>query len=126
MNSCFKTLILTSAALCATAAFAASQARVNVPFSFTTKGQSFPAGDYEVSLDSRNNFVTMASKSEPTRQIIRRVEQTDVGEVPVMLDFDKTRSGYTLQSIQFGTWATPKTSSRSRRAISATTSFAGE
>ena len=46
-----KSLVLSSAAFCATAAFAANQARVDVPFSFTAKGHSYPAGMYDVELE---------------------------------------------------------------------------
>ena len=126
MNLWFKTLILSSAALCATAVFADSQARVNVPFSFTVKGQPFPAGPYEVSLDFRDNFVTLASKSQPVRQMIWRVEPTDAGKSPVMVDFRRSGSDYALERIQIGVWTTPKIAPRSRHGVSATTSIAGE
>src|ERR1700760_3037768 len=62
MRITFKTLVLSSAALCATAAFAANQARVDVPFSFTAKGQTYPAGMYYVTMNGSHTIVTISSK----------------------------------------------------------------
>jgi len=80
MRITFKTLVLSSAALCATAAFAATQARVDVPFSFTAKGQSYPAGSYDVMLDSNHNVVTLASETDATKHISWAVGPADAAK----------------------------------------------
>ena len=46
-----RTLILSSAALCSTAAFAANEVRVNVPFSFVCKDHTYQAGAYKVEIN---------------------------------------------------------------------------
>ena len=50
MRIALRSLVFSSAAFCATVAFAANQARVDVPFSFTAKGHSYPAGMYDIRI----------------------------------------------------------------------------
>jgi hypothetical protein len=124
----FKTLVLASSAFCATAAFAANQARVEVPFAFTAKGQSFPAGSYKVALDEHRNFVTMASQSQPGKQISWSVGPTDERKAPATVVFDETGSDYALKSIQVGSKVTPNLDkpTPTKRGIGATISIAGQ
>ena len=126
MRLTIKALLLSSATFCASAAFAASLARVNVPFSFTVKGQSYPAGMYEVSMDSRSSFVTLASKDYPAKQSMWIVGPADPSNMAAVIKFDETGSDYALKTIQLGNKITPNLNSHPVHAISATTSIGGQ
>ena len=108
-----KTLVLTSAAFCATAAFAANQARVDVPFSFTAKGQSYPAGSYNVSTDANENMITLASRAEAAK-------------APAVVKFDEVGTDHALRSIQVGAHVTPNLDTRNKKGVAATTSISGQ
>jgi hypothetical protein len=125
MRLTLKTLVLSSAALCATAAFAANQARVDVPFSFTAKGQSFPAGPYSVILDSNDQSVTFLSRVD-SKQITWVVGPTEPANYPAVVKFDRTGSDYTLKSIQMNDRVTPILDKNRKGGVSATTSIGGE
>jgi hypothetical protein len=126
MRLTLKALIFSSAALCATASFAASAARVNVPFNFTAKGQSYAAGIYDLSMDEQRNFVTMASKANPANQITWIVSPAKPAKSPAVVKFDLQGSGYALRSIQVGDKVTPNLDPLSKHGLSATTSISGE
>ncbi len=125
MKTTIKSLILTSAAFCATAAFAANQARVNVPFGFTAKGQSYPAGSYDLVLDANNTFVTMENEAQPKKHISWGVGPAEPGKAPGVVRFDEVGENYTLKSIQVGTHVTPNLDSH-QKGISATTTISGQ
>jgi hypothetical protein len=126
MRLTLKALIFSSAALCATASFAASAARVNVPFNFTAKGQSYAAGTYDVSMDEERNFVTMASKADPGNQITWMVSPAETAKSPAVIKFDVMGSGYALKSIQIGDKITPNLDPLSKPGLGATTSISGQ
>jgi len=92
-----RSLVLTSAALFATAAFAADKAVVNVPFNFESHGQAFPAGQYEVSLDSHENVITMSNMTNTAQTVMWTASPADCsGSAPLLrIKFDGT--GYTRQ-----------------------------
>jgi hypothetical protein len=126
MQVTFKSFVLTSAAFCATAAFAANQARVDVPFSFTSQGQLYPAGSYEVVLDANHNFVTMARETDATKHLTWSVGPADAAKTPAILKFDQIGAEYALRTIQLGDKVTPNLDPPSKRGISATTSIGGQ
>ena len=127
MQLTLKTLVLASAALCATAAFAANQARVDVPFSFTAKGQSYPAGSYEVTLSPDHNLVTMMSNADAAKQITWSVNPADPAPAPALVTFNQFGSDHTLKTIQLGEHITPNLDKPTKRpGISATTSIGGQ
>ncbi len=126
MRLTLKSLIFSSAALCATASFAASAARVNVPFNFTAKGQSYPAGTYDVSMNEQGNFVTMASKADPGKQITWIVSPADTAKSPAVIKFDRLGSDYALKSIQLGDKITPNLDPHIKPGIGATISISGQ
>jgi hypothetical protein len=105
MRFMLRTLVLTSAALCATAAFAADRAVINVPFNFETHGQAFPAGRYAVSLDSNANVLTLRSNSNTRQSISWAVSPADCDPTSPVLHMTFDDAGYTheLHSIQLGT-----------------------
>jgi hypothetical protein len=122
----FKSIALSSFALCATAAFAANQARVDVPFSFTAKGHSYPAGTYEVSMDMNRNVVTMASEMNPTEHVSWTVGPADAAKTPAVIKFDHVGADYDLKTIQIGEHVTPVLDKNVQQSVSATTSISGQ
>ena len=108
MRFMLRSLVLTSAAFCATAAFAASKAVVTVPFNFETHGQAFPAGQYAVSLDSNSNVLTLSNVANTSQSVNWVVSPADrIQNTAVQMKFDD--AGYTreLRSIQLGSRITP-------------------
>jgi hypothetical protein len=121
----FKAIALSSIALCATAAFAANTARVEVPFSFSAQGQSYPAGSYEVALNTNQSVVTLQSKSDPTAHFSWTVGPADAATSPAVVKFDQVGSYYALKNIQMDNKVTPSLN-KTNRGISATTSIGGQ
>ncbi|HEX3469737.1 MAG TPA: hypothetical protein VHT28_01020 [Silvibacterium sp.] len=105
MRFILRSFVLTAAAFCATAAFAADRAVVNVPFNFETHGQAFPAGSYAVSLDSHENVLTLNSVSNTKQSITWAVSPADGDPASPVLHMTFDDAGYTheLHSIQLGT-----------------------
>jgi hypothetical protein len=126
MRTTLKSLFLSSAAFCATAAFAGNLARVDVPFSFTAKGHSYPAGMYDVKLDSNGSFVTLASKVDLAKQISWSVGPAEPAYKAAVVTFDQTGTDHALKTIQFGNKITPNLDKRPKQGISATTSIGGQ
>jgi len=126
MRFTLKSLVLTSAAFCATAAFAANHARVEVPFSFTAKGQSYPAGSYDITMDSSNNLVTLSSETTPSKQITWAVGPAEKAQAPAVVRFDQAGSDYSLKNVQFGQYATPNLNHNAKKGVAATISIGGQ
>lgn len=122
----FKAIAFSSIAFCATAAFAANQARVDVPFNFTAEGQSYPAGSYEVALDASQNMVTMASKTDATKHITWNVGPAEAANTPAVIRFDQVGADYALKTIQVGDHVTPVLDKNVQHSVSATTSISGQ
>ncbi len=125
----FKTLALSSAAFCATAAFAANQARVDVPFSFTAEGQSFPAGMYDVTMDMNHNCITLTNEGDAGKHIMWTAGPADRAKTSAVVRFDQLGSDHALKNIQFGERVTPNLDKKAKGAkggVSATTSISGE
>ena len=104
MKFTLKTLALPAIAFCATAAFAANLARVDVPFSFTAQGQSYPAGRYEVTTDTNHNFVTLANEMDASKQLTWVVGPAEAAKMPTVVTFD-----------QAGNWLLPEDRSAGRQ-----------
>ena|ERR1700761_6456524 len=122
----FRNLVLASAAFCATAAFAAEQKRVEVPFNFVAKNHAYQAGTYAISIDSTRSFVTMSEMgrtSQPLTWIVRPGDG-DPAHPIVSMTFDKSQSGNVLQAIQYQTLTTPSLNKRSKQ--DAETTVVGE
>jgi hypothetical protein len=122
----FKAIAFSSIAFCATAAFAANQARVDVPFNFTAEGQSYPAGSYDVALDANHNVVTMASKTDATKHISWCVGPAEAANTPAVIKFDHVGADYALKTIQMGDHVTPVLDKNVQQSVSATTSISGQ
>jgi outer membrane usher protein FimD/PapC len=126
MKFTLKTLVVPAVALCATAAFAANLARVNVPFSFTAQGQSYPAGRYQVTTDMNHNFVTLANETDANKHLTWLVGPAEAAKMPAVVTFDQTGASYYLKTVQMGDRVTPNLDTHSKAGISATTSIGGQ
>jgi hypothetical protein len=126
MKFTLKTLVVPAVALCATAAFAANLARVDVPFSFTAQGQSYPAGRYEVTTDTNHNFITLANAADASKHLTWLVGPAEASKMPTVVTFDQASNGYSLKTIQMGSKITPNLDTKSKMGISATTSIGGQ
>jgi hypothetical protein len=107
MRFMIRSLVLTSAALFATAAFAADKAVVNVPFNFESHGQAFPAGKYEVSLDPHANVITL-SNINTAQTVMWTASPADYSASSPILCMKFDDAGYTheLHSVQIRTRVT--------------------
>ncbi len=126
MRLSLRYLILLSTALCATAAFAANHARVDVPFSFTAKGHSYPAGMYDVVLSGDRSFLTLASRVDLAKQITWSVGPAEPANKFAIVEFDQLGGEHALKSIQVGDKVTPDLDRHRNSGISATVSIGGQ
>lgn len=126
MRLSLKSLVLGSAALCATAAFAANQARVDVPFSFAAKGGTYPAGTYDLTVNASHTIVTMASKVDLAKQISWYVEPAETAAAPAVVTFDQSGTDHALKTIQLGDKVTPNLDRHPAKGISASISVGGQ
>jgi hypothetical protein len=120
----FRTLILSSAALCATAAFAAEQKRVEVPFDFVAKNHAYHAGEYAISVDNTRSFVTLSEIGKTSRSLtwIMVPGDGDLSHSKVGLTFVVTPSGKVLKTIQYQTLTTPNLDKKQKQAAESITS----
>jgi hypothetical protein len=105
-----RSIVLTSAALCATAAFAADKAVVNVPFNFETHGIAFPAGQYSAELSMGKNVLTLTNIADPKESILWVVSPADATGLakPLLMKFDASGNSHELRTIQLGSRITPR------------------
>ena len=110
MRSMLRAIVLTSAALCATAAFAANKAVVSVPFNFESHGVAFPAGKYSASLDLNKNILTFRNIGEPSQSITWIVTPADATDIPapLLVKFDDFGTAHELRTVQLGSRITPR------------------
>jgi hypothetical protein len=104
-----RTFVLSSAALCSTAAFAASQVRVDVPFNFVVKNHTYQAGAYKVEIEATKSLVTLRKINDPVQSMTWIVgpSEDDKNPLKVRLTFDTVGEDSVLRTIQFGGLTTP-------------------
>ena len=102
MRRILRTVVLSSAALWATAAFADTRARVDLAFSFMVQGQSFPAGNYDVVMDDNQKFITLSSETNLAKTTTMVLGPADPAKAAVVLRFDVSTGGYSLRTIHMG------------------------
>ncbi|MBV8629291.1 MAG: hypothetical protein JOZ83_00090 [Silvibacterium sp.] len=97
-----RSLVLTSAALLATAAFAADKAVVNVPFNFESHGQAFPAGEYQVSLDKNANIITIRNMANPAQSTMWTASPAEYmpGSPVLRIKFDGADYTHEIHTVQ--------------------------
>jgi hypothetical protein len=115
----FRNLILSSAALCATAAFAAEQKRVEVPFSFVAKNHAYQAGSYAIGVDWTRSMVTLSEIGKPSQPLTWIVlpGDNDPNHAKVSLTFDVSGTAHILRTIQYQTLITPNLDAKPRHAV---------
>jgi hypothetical protein len=99
-----RSIFLAAASLCATAAFAANQAKVDIPFNFVSQGHMYPAGRYVATLDANHNVLALSSLSN-TRISARWVAgpaDYNPNDEKLTLKFDDLGDGYSLRTVQLG------------------------
>jgi hypothetical protein len=117
-----RNLILSSAALCATAAFAAEQKRVDVPFSFVAKNHAYQAGSYTIGVDWTRSLVTLREIGKPSRPLtwIMMPGDSDPSHAQVSLTFDVTGTGHVLRTIRYETFVTPNLDAKPKQRVEST------
>jgi len=118
----FRNLVLLSAALCTTAAFAAEQRTVNVPFSFVAKNHAYAAGSYTVAVDWTKSVVTLSKIGKPSQSLMWiMVPAANGGDPKVSLTFDVAGPEYVLRTIRYEKFATPNLDRLPKHKVESTT-----
>ena len=90
----FRNLVLLSAALCTTAAFAAEQKTLDVPFSFVAKNHAYEAGSYSITADWTRSMVTLRKIGKPSESMTWIMIPAANDRHPrIGLTFDVNRTG---------------------------------
>jgi hypothetical protein len=99
-----RSVILATASLCATAAFAANRAVVNIPFNFVSKGESFPAGKYIATLDSNHNVLALSSMTNlrVSARWVAGPADYNPNDEKLTLKFDDLGDCHALRTMQLG------------------------
>jgi hypothetical protein len=120
----FRNLVLSSAALCATAVCVAEQKRVEVPFGFVANNHAYQAGAYAVSIDESRSFVTLSEIGRSSHSLMWIISPgaVDPRHPKVSLTFDVTRSGKVLRTIQFQTLITSNLDKNPKHTVEGSTS----
>jgi hypothetical protein len=104
----FRNLVLLSATLCTTAAFAAEQKMVKVPFSFVAKDHAYPAGSYTVAVDWTKSLVTLSRVGKPSQPLTWiMLPGVNDRHPQVSLTFDVVGSNHVLKAIRYEAFTTP-------------------
>ena len=102
MKFSIRNLVLSSAALCATTAFAANQARIDVPFGFVVKNHAYRAGAYSIVVDKQKSLLTLSNINEPSHSVMSIVGPGNSDpDHRVSLIFDVVGSDHILRTIQY-------------------------
>ena len=118
----FRNLVLLSTALCTTAAFAAEQKTVNVPFSFVAKNHAYAAGSYIVAVDWTRSIVSLSKIGKPGQKMTWIMVPADSGN-KVSLTFDVAGPDHVLRTIRYETFATPNLDSQPKHKVESTTTI---
>jgi hypothetical protein len=108
MRSILRIIVL-APSLCTIASFAVDGASSNVPFSFESQGQLFPASQYDVKLNRSRTLLTMSSRNRPRQSLSWAVDPVEVNpDAPTMtIQFDELGKIHTLRIIRLGSYETP-------------------
>jgi opacity protein-like surface antigen len=103
MRLILRSLILSSAALCASTAFAAKRVQLNVPFNFVANNHVYRAGTYGVEVETDKSVVKLISISESTSPLMWIVGPgNNDNHSKVRLTFDRVGPDVVLRTIQYG------------------------
>jgi hypothetical protein len=123
MLSSFRNLVLIFAALSTTAALAAEQRRVEVPFSFVAKNYAYQAGTYTVSVNSAKSMVTLSQNGKRSRPLTWIVGPGPDGSglSTVSLIFDVAGTDHVLKTIRYEGYITPNLDARPKNTVETAT-----
>jgi hypothetical protein len=104
MRIIIRSVILATASLCATAAFAADRAVVDIPFTFVSNGQNFPAGRYAATLDDSQNVLALTSTTDAkiSAHWTAGPADFDPSQEKLTLKFDDQGGTHMLRTVQLG------------------------
>jgi hypothetical protein len=121
----FRNLLLASTALCATAAFAAEQKKVEVPFSFVAKNHVYQSGSYVVSVDWTRSLVTLSEIGKPAQPLTWIVlpGDNDPNHAKVSLTFDVAGTNHVLRTIRYESFVTPNLNAKPKHSVESTTTI---
>jgi hypothetical protein len=123
-----KIFILASALASSSAAFAFTKATVNVPFNFESHGKTYPAGKYDVLLDTNHDIILMRSLVNTKASLMWTGTFTDFGpDTPLLsMKFDDNPDGtHELNSIRIAAETTPVLDARERHTAQRAVSISG-
>jgi len=122
MRFSLRNIVLSSAALCATTAFAANQTRLDVPFNFTIKNHSYQAGSYKIELERDKSSLKLSSATEPVQSLMWIVGpgNSEPGHTTVRLTFDVIGQDHILRTIQYGSLTTPNLDKHPKQKVEGT------
>ena len=125
MRLSFRNLVLTSAALCATAAFADEHRRVEVPFSFVAKHHAYQAGSYTVAVDWQRSMVTLSEIGKASQPLMWIIVPgaADPTHPKVSLTFDVSGQEHVLRTIQYESFATPNLDKKPKYRVEGSTTI---
>jgi biopolymer transport protein ExbD len=90
--------------LCTTAAFAVEKISVDVPFSFESHGQQFPANRYDITLNDDLHLMTIRSTEFPAKSMSLMVTNAEIkaGAPQLSIRFENAGNTHELRSIRLG------------------------
>jgi len=126
MRLILKASVLSSIFLCALAASANTIARADLPFSFVIKGHSFPAGYYDITMDSTHSFITLANRTNAADRIVFTLGPADAATAPATLRFNVCGGQAFLRDIHMGVEITAEQHRRGKPGSEVCTDHASE
>lgn len=104
MRIMIRSVILATASLCATAAFAADRAMVDIPFNFVSNGHAFPAGHYAATLDASQNVLALSNLNDANVSAHWTAGPADFNpnNEKLTLKFDDLGNSHVLRTVQLG------------------------
>jgi hypothetical protein len=120
--------IFAAALASSSAAFALTKVTVNVPFNFEDHGKTYPAGRYDVRLDTNQGVMTLTNHNDAKQSVMWAVSPAEFGpDAPVLsMKFDDAEDGsHALRSIRLATRTTPVLDVRERHAAQREVSITG-
>jgi hypothetical protein len=106
MRTIYRIITLAALTLLATSAFASNYSQAIVPFDFTVEGKPFPAGCYDITIDSRQTFITLRSRANPALVVVEILEPADPSGALVILRFDVIGESHSLERVLMGRQST--------------------
>lgn len=122
MKTAIHYAVLATAFLCATAAFAANKAVVNIPFNFASHGKTYPAGQYVATVDPLHNVLMLrsATNTKLSAHWITGPADSNPENEKLILMFDSLGNRHTLRTVQLGSRITSRLDAPSRRDANST------